>query len=112
MGRNYGGATEGALRRRLVLLVAIFLCTYIFVTIQRGDLSLPRDWQDGQGPSVAQVNDAPWAAWRWVSGVRVYDLGRTFLVNLSTRASDLGSGLHGVIAPYLPSSGEAPSRTP
>src|SRR5690349_1025429 len=76
MGRNYGGASGDGLRRRLVLLVAIFACTYVFVTVQRGDWTFPRDWQHGQGPTVAEVNDAPWAAWRRVSGVRIYDRGR------------------------------------
>jgi hypothetical protein len=103
MGRNYGGASEGGLRRRLMLLVAIFACTFIFVAIQRGDWSPPRDWQDGHGPSVAQVNDAPRAVWRWVSSVRVYDHGHAFLVELRMRASDLGSAVHVVLAPYVPS---------
>jgi hypothetical protein len=91
-----------------MLLVAIFLCTYVFVAIQRGDWSPPREWQDGHGLSVAQVNDAPWAAWRWVSGVRVYDRGRAFVVEIRTRATDIGSALHGVIAPYVPSLDEKP----
>jgi hypothetical protein len=108
MGRNYGGASGDSLRRRLVLLVTIFACTYVFVAIQRGDWSPPREWHGGQGPSMAQVNDAPRAAWRWVSSVRVYDRGHAFLVELRTLATDAGSAMHGVIAPYVPSLDEKP----
>jgi hypothetical protein len=112
MGGNYGGASGDGLRRRLVLLVAIFACTYIFVTIQRGDWSVPRDWQDGRGPSVAQVNDAPWAAWRWVSSVRVYERGRAFLVDLQKYATEaLAAGVQ-VVTPRGPSSAAPPERRP
>jgi hypothetical protein len=112
MGRNYGRASEGGLRRRLILLVAIFACTYLFVTIQRGDWSVPRAWRDEQGPSVEQVIDAPRAAWRWASGVRVYDLGRTVLADLQKFATVTVPETVRAVAPAGSSAAEPPDRRP
>jgi hypothetical protein len=76
------------LRFRLLALIGIALSTFVLFRAEYGDSSLPREWRDGQGPSLVQIQDAPRAAQRWVMGLHLDAQWRVFSGNVEKRVNE------------------------
>src|SRR5689334_1539283 len=100
MGRGYGRTSRDTWRLRLTLAVLIALFAYLLATFQHGDWSIPREWQDGNGPSIEQLQDLPRAAQRWISELHLDARWRTLSADVQRRWDETRPMVQGALSSF------------